>query len=322
MVIQNVRPAHPFAIEQAAQPLHDLRFETRDIEGLDGNGNSRETASDPLQKFFDACVELQKRSDVLLPTTDSGETASGSRVFCSLVRPFFITHRRYNMTSLVRKSAIVLVAGFIVSSAAEAAFINFDSLPGMFNSPGSTVPTESRLSNSFLSMFGVSFSSSTDYVAVVNHSPYPTVSTPNVIGGVTVDGRLSYGMPIEFTFFDPANSTTIGVTNFVSIRGEQAPLFGATATMEAFDILGNSLGSTTASDSTDGLTLSLAFEGIHSIRLTQNSAGFGYDGTIGFDNLSFNTVTAVPVPAAVWLFTSGLLVLAGGRLRSRPRTHA
>jgi hypothetical protein len=226
------------------------------------------------------------------------------------------------MTLLARKSVIALVTGFIVSSAAEAAFIDFDSLPGMFNSPGSTVPIESQLSDGFLSTLGVSFSSASGYVAVVSHSPFPTVSVPNVIGGVTAGGLQSYGTPIEFTFFDPANSTTKGVTNFVSIRGDQAPLAGATAAMEAFDIDGNSLGFTSAPDSTGGLTLSLAFPGIHSVRLTQNSASSGIDGTIGFDNLSFNTVTAVPAPAAVWLLSSGLLVLAGGRLRSRSRVHA
>jgi len=197
------------------------------------------------------------------------------------------------MTSLAKQSVIALVTGFLVASAAEAAVIDFDSLPGMFNSPGSTVPVASQLSDGFLSTLGVSFSSATDYVAVVTHSPNPTVSMPNVIGGVRADGLMSYGTPIVFTFFDPAEPATRGVTDFVSIRGDQDPLLGATATMEAFDVSGNSLGFTVASDSTDGLTLSLTFPGIHSVRLTQNSAVFGFDGTIGFDNLSFNTVTAV-----------------------------
>lgn len=223
------------------------------------------------------------------------------------------------MTPLAKQSAIALVTGFLVSSAAEAAFIDFDSLPGMFNSPGSTVPVASQLSDGFLSTLGVSFSSATDYVAVVIHSPDPTVSMPNVIGGVTAGGGLSYGTPIDITFFDPADATTKGVTDFISIRGDQFPLPGATATMEVFDISGNSLGLTSASDSSVGLTLSLSFPGIHSVRLTQNSASI-FDGTIGFDNLSFNTVQAVSAPATVWLLTSGLLVLAVG-LRTRPRVH-
>ncbi len=208
---------------------------------------------------------------------------------------------------------ILLIVSLVVSTGVEAALINFDSLPSMANNPGSTVPTANQLSNQFLSTLGVSFSSSLGYVAVVNHSPNPTVSAPNVIGGVTLEGLLSYGTPIDITFFDPTNSEIKGVTNFVSIRGDQVPLLGATATMEAFDINGNTLGLTNASDSEIGLTLSLSFSGIHSIHLTQNSSGGSFDGTIGFDNLSFNSVTAVPIPASIWLFISGLCVLIGNR---------
>jgi len=75
--------------------------------------------------------------------------------------------------------------------------------------------------------------------------------------------------------------------------------------MEAFDASGNSLGTVSAPDSSAGLTLSFAASGIHSIKLTQNTA------TIGFDNLSFNTVSAVPVPGAAWLLGSGLLGMIG-----------
>ncbi len=165
--------------------------------------------------------------------------------------------------------------------------IDFDSLPGMFNSPGDLVPEPSRLGDAFLSTLGVSFRSDADYVAVSEHAPFPTVSPPNVIGGVTASGELSYGTPIEISFFDPANPTIQRVTDFVTIRGEQAPIVGSTATMEAFDVFGASLGSVTAADSVDGLTLHLNVPGIHSVRLTQDSPGFGFDGTIGFDDLSF-----------------------------------
>jgi hypothetical protein len=213
------------------------------------------------------------------------------------------------MNKLITAATLGLLS---IGGASEAALINidFDSLTGMSNIPGASVPVASQLSDQFL-LAGVSFSSLAGYVAVVNHSPNPTVSMPNVIGGVTATGNMSYGSPVTITFFDPSSSSNFGVTDFVSIRGDQAPLPGATATLEAFDVLGNSLGVINAFDSTAGLTLSFAASGIHSITLTQSSASGSVDGTIGFDDLSFNTVTAVPIPAAVWLFGSGLLGLAG-----------
>ena len=152
-------------------------------------------------------------------------------------------------------------------------------------------------------------------MAVVNHQPLGTLSVPNVISGVTDDGMYVFSddTPIIISFFDPSNSTVKAVTDFVSIRGDLAPLTGATATMEAFDVFGNSLGKVTDYDSSAGLTLSLTFSGIHSVLLTQNSGG-GIGGTIGFDNLAFNSVVPVPLPAAVLLGILGLSA-AGIKLR-------
>lgn len=112
---------------------------------------------------------------------------------------------------------------------------------------------------------------------------------------------LSYGTPFTISFFDLSNTNIKAVTNFVSIRGDQVPLSGATATMEAFDVIGNSIGMVTANDSTVGLTLSLRLAGIHSVRLTQNLASSLYDGTIGFDDLTF---TPVPLPGTLFLLTT------------------
>lgn len=221
--------------------------------------------------------------------------------------------------------------GIMLSASAQAApiTIDFDSLPGMLNSPGTSVPLASQLSGQFLSTLGVSFSSQASYVAVVNHNTPPgcsgpgvclTVSMPNVVGGVKSDGTLSYGTPVTISFFDLTNPTVKGITDFVSIRGDMVPLPGASATMEAFDALGQSLGSVSAFDSTVGLTLSINALGIHSLVLTQNSANFLYDGTIGFDNLQFNAVSAVPQvpePASLLLLGSGLMGLMWLRKRYR-----
>ena len=176
------------------------------------------------------------------------------------------------------------------SSQASNVTIDFDSLPGMTNLPGTIVPTVSQLSDQFLTSLGVSFRSQVDYVAVVVHRP-PNVSEPNVIGGVKSNGEMSYGTPITISFFDPLNPTTKASTDFVQIRGDPFPLSGATATMEVFNAAGQSLGSVTEPDITGGLTLSMNVAGIHSVLLTQDSGtGSPYDGTIGFDNLEFHSM--------------------------------
>ena len=75
-------------------------------------------------------------------------------------------------------------------------------------------------------------------------------------------------------------------------------------------LLGNSLGGDWANDSVDGLKLSFLAPGIHSIRLTQSS---GSGGTIGFDDLSFNSLKAYEATAATCpaesTFSNGVLTL-------------
>lgn len=208
----------------------------------------------------------------------------------------------------------VVAAMLLTPALAQAAImtIDFDSLPGMGNSPGAAVPVANQLSGGFLGL-GVSFSSEANYVAVVVHGA-PTVSMPNIIGGVTATGNLSYGTPITISFFDPSNSSMMGVTDFFSIRGDQAPGPG-TATAQAFDINGVSLGSVTASDIAAGLTLSFSMPGIHRVLLTETSA------TIGFDNLMFETPIGVlkpigvPEPITLSLLGAGLLGLGAIRRR-------
>ena len=178
-------------------------------------------------------------------------------------------------------------------------------LVAMGNSPGSAVPLASQLHDQFLSTLGVSFSSGSSFVAVVNHGGN-TPSGTNIIGGTTAGGALSYGTPITITFFDPTNTSAFGVTDFVKIRGDFISIAG-TATMTAFDANGALLGSVTDSDNSLGVSLALNFAGIHSVTLTQTSA------TIGLDNLEFNNVAGiagqVPEPQTYALMLAGLGVV-------------
>ncbi len=202
-------------------------------------------------------------------------------------------------------------------SMSQFVLIDFDSIPGMRNVPGSLVPETSRLTDQFLSAYGVRFRSAAGYAAVCIHEdpgwaeagnpiggfPAPTHSAPNVLGGTTADGKMAYSGPITITFHDPANPEGPAVTDYVRIRGEMAPLDGASAKMEAFGLDGKLLGSVSDFDSSAGLTLSISLPGIHSIRLTQQNSGEPF-GTIGFDNLEFHPVSSATAMTSV----------AGGRL--------
>ena len=127
---------------------------------------------------------------------------------------------------------------------------------------------------------------------------------------------MSYGTPITITYFNPANTSAFGVTDFVKIRGDFISIPG-TATMTAFDAAGTLLGSVTDNDNNLGVGLALSFAGIHSVTLTQTSA------TIGLDNLEFDNVTgiaaAVPEPGTYPLMLAGLGIVGWASRRQAGR---
>ena len=169
--------------------------------------------------------------------------------------------------------------------AAQTVLINFDSISGMLNSPGTVVPVASRLGTQLLGTLGVSFQSSSAFVAVVKHAPGLTTSMPNIIGGTGAAGQLSYTSPITISFFDPTSPSVFATTDFISIRGDMVAVAG-TATMKAYDLSGSLIASQTVPDVSTGLILSINMPGIHSVVLTQSS------GSIGLDDLTFHTVVA------------------------------
>jgi hypothetical protein len=168
--------------------------------------------------------------------------------------------------------------------------VNFENIPGvtpMGNAQGSVVPLLARLDTQLQNSTGARFSSlSSDYVAAVNLGVGHATSGTVGIGGVNVSNVLFYNQPVVVTFSVPGSPSVPAVTNFVSIRADNAGGGGA-MTLQAFDINGVLIGTASVID-VGGPTVSLSLPNIHSIRVTQAQSN------IAFDDLRFNPVTAAP----------------------------
>jgi len=194
--------------------------------------------------------------------------------------------------------ALLVAAGPV---AADVVTINFDDLPGMPNTPGDTIPTQSQLSDHFANL-GVLFSSGESFVAVVDLGQGHATSGTNGIGGSRPPGILTYdaAYPIEITFVDPENPYNPAVTNFVSVRGD---FFGSgkNVTLSAYDLNGQFITSTTVPDS-GGVTLSITTPGIHFVRFVGTTDEDG----VALDDLRFNDGPTTRAPA---LSHAALLIL-------------
>jgi len=185
-------------------------------------------------------------------------------------------------------SALVCVS---LSAAAlgQSRLVDFDTLTGMNNAPGSSVPAASRLAQLTFSDAIVKFSSDAPFVAVVRLTPF-TTSIPNGLGGTSAAGALSYEefAPIDIAFFDPADASTPWVSNRVSVRPDTFPLPGEVVKVQAFGIAGELLASVDVPNpSPGGVLCEIAVPGIHRFR-------FIGTGTTAIDDLSFE----LPTPPA------------------------
>ncbi len=221
--------------------------------------------------------------------------------------------------SFALAAPFVLGIGLLAAGAGASTLITFEEVPGglaaMTNALVS-VPASSRLTTQYLASDGVRFSSTGGFAALVNHGAgNPTASIPNIIGGSTASGTLNYNEAITISFFDPSDVTRKATTDFFTIQGDWVPLGTGAVFAEAFDANGALLGITSDTDDKGfgvaGPMLGFNLAGIHSVRIRGNN------GTVGFDNLEFGTLTAVPEPALAELLSAcaaGLLIRA--RLRS------
>ena len=226
----------------------------------------------------------------------------------------------------LRYIAAAAVAFCLVSVAHAATVITFEEAPNgltaMVNAPGTVVPLASQLTNQYLASSGVSFTSLAGYAALVNHGAgNPSASIPNIIGGTTSDGRLNYNDAITISFFDIANTSVKAVTDSFKIQGDWVPLGTGQVFATAFDADGNLLASTSDTDNkvfgVSGPVLQFSIAGIHSVVISGNN------GTVGFDQLEYGTLMAVPEPGTWALLAVGLALCWASRFAGhRQRTKA
>jgi hypothetical protein len=175
-------------------------------------------------------------------------------------------------------------ASLVPVVAAQNTLLTFEEpgLTAMGNAPGSPVPAAARLADQRLASHGVRFRSNGGFCAVVVHGG-ATPSVPNILGGTTASGALSYAQPVTIQFFDPADTTVPAVTDFFRVRGDLSALGTGSGTVQAYAVDGRLLGSQTLPDVAPGMTFTLAFAapGMHRLVLTQTS------GTVGWDNVEF-----------------------------------
>jgi hypothetical protein len=203
----------------------------------------------------------------------------------------------------------VLTLLLATCSAARAITINFDDLPAApFSAAGNSVPLASQLTNQYAGL-GVLFESLGGFAAVVDLGS-GTPSVPNAIAATTIDGLISYNVPIHIRFVSPLDASIPAATNSVSIRGDTFITSVGTNTMLALDINGSPIDFDIQIEPPASL-LTVTGAGIHEVILIGS-------GSTAFDDLSFEPLYTVPEPTSLLLAA----IAAIGLIASRRRRHS
>jgi hypothetical protein len=188
--------------------------------------------------------------------------------------------------------------------------LDFEDIPGMIVSNGNPIPQESRLSDQYLTTFGVRFYSGSPYVGVRQLGAGHATSGVNGIGGSTPDGLLTQSPtnPVFASFWDPQDPDTPATTDLVSLRLDLRATSQASVTLNAYDINGVLVDSFTTPDSA-GAVLQVLGQGIHMVEYL----GVGDSNSAATDDFTFNPVVPIPEPVAIASFVPVVLALSWGR---------
>ncbi len=199
------------------------------------------------------------------------------------------------------------------STIASPIVLDFENHAGMGYASGSPITEAAKLSDDYLSLYGVAFSSGSSFVAVVNLGQGHATSGTKGVGGSTAEGILIYNPanPIMATFFNPSNTTQMATTDFVSLRADLWADTGSILTLEGYNIFGQLIASNSVLDSA-GVMLNLSAPGIHSVQFKGKN--------VAIDDFTFNAVSPIPEPGTISFMglSSGILLFTR-KLRRRKK---
>jgi len=199
--------------------------------------------------------------------------------------------------------------------------LDFEEFEGMSYIGGTQIPDEARLADQFADLYGVVFASEhNDYVAVVALGSAHAPSGLNGIGSASWEDCVTYDSlnPIVVSFFDPADSTIPGTTDYVSVRGDMWGATWNTVRMEGYDIGGNLIAEYSGQDY-GGAVHSLSSPGMHTVKWIGPATGLYGPYGVGIDDVTFNPVAPIPEPSTfiIWSLLGAFALTLGWWRRSR-----
>lgn len=212
-----------------------------------------------------------------------------------------------------KKAVIALAIGLTLAQPTLASTINFDSLAA-----GTNANSDSVASGLGITFNNAAYVQNVDSDGVEINGFHWQIDTTDPVTPVTVvNGANLGGAYAHSNGLDATNQSVMmhlgGIFNVASFSLNASSFDGQSfgglynPTLDFLDINGNAVGSIayTPSNGIFSSSLSTPFQGVTDVLLA---------GGAVYDNVSFS-VSAVPVPGAVWLFGSALAGIVGLRRR-------